>query len=120
MPFLLLMRARKEMTSLSDQANRQAKGEVIVIHTHREKDNPHNLLAEMNHTELEGFQGEPVSQPALILKSVVFKFMFIKDFYSIFQKSHLLNDIFSLSATLKNQGESGSPFSWANTTCILS
>ena len=43
----------------SDQANRQAKGEVIVIHTHREKDNPHNLLAEMNHTELEaeGFQG---------------------------------------------------------------
>uniref|UniRef100_A0A674E7X4 Solute carrier organic anion transporter family member n=1 Tax=Salmo trutta TaxID=8032 RepID=A0A674E7X4_SALTR len=31
----------------------------VLIHTHREKDNPHNLLAEMNHTEVEaeGLQG---------------------------------------------------------------
>uniref|UniRef100_A0A4W5NS18 Solute carrier organic anion transporter family member n=1 Tax=Hucho hucho TaxID=62062 RepID=A0A4W5NS18_9TELE len=49
----------KEEEKPSDQANEQAEGEVIVIHTHREKDNPHNLLAEMNHTEVEaeGLQG---------------------------------------------------------------
>uniref|UniRef100_A0A8C8D952 Solute carrier organic anion transporter family member n=1 Tax=Oncorhynchus tshawytscha TaxID=74940 RepID=A0A8C8D952_ONCTS len=49
----------KEEEKPSDQANEQADGEVIVIHTHREKDNPHNLLAEMNHTEVEveGLQG---------------------------------------------------------------